>query len=79
MLSSPAHDEVILAYHPLLGKKWAAFAATERGIEFAVFELPEKLPAEKELARLLLAPSFYDRSTDYEPFAAANWIDWLNA
>ncbi len=57
-LAPPAPGEVILAYHPLPGKQWAAFAATERGIVVATFELPETMPADLEQrARLLLTPS----------------------
>ncbi len=57
VLSPPARGEVILAYHPLPGRQWAAFAATERGIEVAYFELPEKMSDPEQLARLLLAPA----------------------
>jgi tetratricopeptide (TPR) repeat protein len=57
-LAPPATGEVILAYHPLPGKLWAAFAATERELVGATFELPETLPADLEQrARLLLRPS----------------------
>ena len=58
-LSPPAPGEIVLAYHPLPGKQWVAFAATEHGRpEVAYFELPGKLPEDpRELARLLLAPS----------------------
>ncbi len=53
-----APGEVILAYHPLPERQWAAFAATARGIVVANFELPETMPtAPEHLARLLLAPS----------------------
>ncbi|HEX4965712.1 MAG TPA: CHAT domain-containing protein [Thermoanaerobaculia bacterium] len=59
-LAPPARGEVILTYHPLPGKQWAAFAATEQGIEAATLdELPENVPAAppEQLAHLLLAPS----------------------
>ncbi|MFL6232830.1 MAG: CHAT domain-containing protein [Thermoanaerobaculia bacterium] len=57
-LSPPERGEVVLAYHPLPGAQWAAFAATERGIEVARFKLPGKLPVDpEERARILLAPS----------------------
>jgi len=57
-LSPPERGEVVLAYHPLPGAQWAAFAATEHGIEVAYFELPGKLPVDPEgRARILLAPS----------------------
>ena len=60
-LSLPAPGEVILAYHPLAGERWVAFAATMRGIEVARFNLPAKPPVDPEaLSRILLkaSPSF---------------------
>jgi tetratricopeptide (TPR) repeat protein len=60
-LTPPERDEVIVAYHPLPGKQWAAFAATKK-IEVAYFELPEKLPGPEQLAQLLLTPSQAFRS-----------------
>ncbi|MEA2599878.1 MAG: hypothetical protein QOF89_870 [Acidobacteriota bacterium] len=58
-LAPPAPGEVILAYHPLPGKQWAAFAATERGIVVERIELPENFSAAPldQLARILLTPS----------------------
>jgi CHAT domain-containing protein len=55
-LAPPERDEVILIYHPLLEKQWAAFAVTrEREPVVAYFEL-ENVPAE-QLAHRLLAKS----------------------
>lgn len=53
--SPPAEGEVILAYHPL-PKGWVRFAVRRERIEAGRFELPAKLPAGPELARLLLTP-----------------------
>lgn len=57
-LSPPAPGEVILAYHPLRGPRWAGFAATVQGIEVATFNVPDPLPTNPaDLSRLLLKPS----------------------
>ncbi|HEV2845336.1 MAG TPA: CHAT domain-containing protein, partial [Thermoanaerobaculia bacterium] len=54
--SPPGPDEVVLIYHPLLGREWAGFAAHARGIEVRTFELPEGEADPTVQARLLLAP-----------------------
>ncbi len=54
-LSPPQRSEVILAYHPLR-EGWAGFAATEREIDVATFDLPDGELSDSELAGLLLAP-----------------------
>jgi tetratricopeptide (TPR) repeat protein len=53
--SPTGKGEVILAYHPL-PKGWVRFAAHGESLETGRFELPASLPADPELARLLLAP-----------------------
>lgn len=58
-LAPAERDEVILTYHPLPGKQWVAFAATQGEIVAAELELPENISAAppEELAQLLLSPS----------------------
>jgi tetratricopeptide (TPR) repeat protein len=58
-LSPPGSREVILAYHPLR-EGWVGFAATQRGVDSATFDLPDEALVEPtdhdRLARLLLLP-----------------------
>jgi CHAT domain-containing protein len=54
-LSPPRQGEVILAYHPLR-QGWVGFAATQRGIDVATFDLPDGELSDPELTGLLLAP-----------------------
>jgi len=83
-LSLPAPDEVILAYHPLPGPRWAGFAATVRGIEVATFDLADPLPTNPaDLSRLLLkcSPAFQSaiansRRVRVLPYGALRSVDF---